>query len=509
MTIDAPRARSATPMMTITTIGHRDSLRVTTKLAYGLGGLSDSLKTFSFTTFLLFYYTTVLGLPGTLLALAMSVGLVWDAAIDPLIGHFSDRATVRFGRRHSFMLVGAVCAGVSFIAVFNPPSGLSTGALFAWLMASSLCLRSSNSLFMVPYSALGAELTTDYHERTSISGYRAGTILIGTLLATAAAFLGFMRNDGTTATDPKFAAGSYASIGLAFGFTMTAVGLLATFGTLTERARLASSTDARGPVLALPRTVVEAFRNPSFRVLVAASAFSTMAAAINAALALHFLTYHARIAANQAVTLYFAAFYVGALAGVLIWVRVARRVEKYIVNAGTLLVTAVVMSGGYWLVGEGRPFGTGNVWVVVLLNGLVGIFGVASAVLAQSMMGDITAQDEQRSGHRRDGTFFGIFSFTQQMSSGVAILVAGVLVDGFAQLVPGQATQSSQTGEHLAVVSSLLPAALLVCAGIVATRYRLTRQQFAPVLPEMAGRGPDLLSSERIVGQYQVGATKR
>ncbi|MEO7272329.1 MAG: MFS transporter, partial [Vicinamibacterales bacterium] len=181
-------------------IVNRPPVPVATKLAYAVGGLSDSLKTFSFTTFLLFYYTTVLGLPGTLLALAMSVGLVWDAAVDPLIGHFSDQATIRFGRRHSFMLAGAVCAGASFVAVFNPPAGLSTTALFAWLMVSSLALRSSNSLFMVPYAALGAELTSDYDERTSISGYRAGTIIVGTLLATAAAFLGVLRNDPAAAT---------------------------------------------------------------------------------------------------------------------------------------------------------------------------------------------------------------------------------------------------------------------------------------------------------------------
>src|SRR5262249_36946237 len=199
-----------------------------TKVAYGVGALSDSIKTFSFMTFLLFYYTTVLGLPGTLLGVAMSVGLVWDAAVDPLIGHLSDRATVKFGRRHTFMLVGALCAGVSFIAVFNPPSGLSTGALFAWLMVSSLCLRSGNSLFVVPYYALGAELATDYDERTLISGYRAAAVLAGTLLAIAAAFLVFLPREGAGQDGSTFDAGSHASMGVAFGVTMIAAGLAAT-----------------------------------------------------------------------------------------------------------------------------------------------------------------------------------------------------------------------------------------------------------------------------------------
>jgi Na+/melibiose symporter-like transporter len=173
---------------------NRDSgyqVGLATKLAYSSGAISDSIKTTSFSIFLLFYYTTVLGLSGTLLGLAMAVGLVWDAAIDPMIGHVSDRSTIKFGRRHSFMLVGAVCAAASYIAMFNPPLGFSAGALFLWLLISDLFFRSSQSLFMVPYYALGAELTTDYHERTSISGFRAAAGLAGMMLTAAAAFFVF------------------------------------------------------------------------------------------------------------------------------------------------------------------------------------------------------------------------------------------------------------------------------------------------------------------------------
>ena len=458
----------------------RPHLGLETKLAYGVGAVSDSIKTFSFTTFLLFYYTTVLGLPGLLLGLAMSVGLVWDAAIDPLIGHVSDRVAPRFGRRHTFMLVGAVCAGTSFIAVFNPPSGLSTSALFAWLMIASLCLRSSNSLFMVPYSALGAELPTNYHERTSISAYRAGTALIGTLLVTAAAFLVFLPDGGATGAEAKFNPGSYRSMGVAFGLVMMAVGLIATVGTLRERSRLASSSGA-GSGLALRRAVLGTFRVQPFRIVVLASSLAVMAAAMNAALSLHFLTYHARIGAGQSMALYYAAFYTGALLGLLVWVRLARRVEKHHVYAATTMITAVVMSSGYWLVGEGRPFGTGNMPMLVVLNGMAGFFGIAGAVIAPSMMADITAQDERQEGRRRDGVFFGVYSFGQQIAGGLAVLLAGVLVDGFAGLVPAQAEQSARTVERLVLISNVFPALMLASAAVVALRYPLRRREMQQV----------------------------
>ena len=114
---------------------------------------------------------------------------------------------------------------------------------------------------------------------------------------------------------------------------------------------------------------------------------------------------------------------------------------------------------------------------------LVGFFGIASAVVAPSMMADITALDAETAGRRRDGTFFGIYSFGQQVSSGVAVLIAGVLVDQFAGLVPGQAEQSVQTVERIAMVSSLLPALLQVVSGLVILRYNLGQ---APVFSERA-----------------------
>jgi Na+/melibiose symporter-like transporter len=400
-----------------------------------------------------------------------------------LIGHLSDRATTRYGRRHSFMLAGAVCAGASFIAVFNPPSGLSTGALFAWLMVSSLCLRSSNSLFMVPYYALGAELTSDYHERTSISGFRAGAVVAGTLLATAVAFSVFLPN-ATPDTDPKFSANSYSSMGVAFGLAIAVAGLVATLGTLHERRRLGSSAPARAGRLALRRTIGEVLGNRSLRVLLLSSSLFFMGAAVNASLSMHFLTYHARIAADQPLTLYFVAFYLGAIAGAIVWVRVTRRIEKQHVYAATTFMTAFVISGGYWLVGEGRPFGSGSFPVLVVGNAVAGFFASAAAVIVPSMMADITAADERHSGRRRDGVFFGVYSFGQQLSGGLAILAAGILVDRFAGLVPAQAEQSGATAERLAIVASLLSAMIVAGAGVVALQYRFTAADIRSVADE-------------------------
>jgi GPH family glycoside/pentoside/hexuronide:cation symporter len=462
---------------------NNDRVDLATKLAYAVGGLCDSIKTFSLATFLLFYYTTVLGLPGSLLGLAMALGLLWDGAVDPLIGHLSDGAISRFGRRHSFMLVGAVSAGASLTAVFNPPPGLSVAALFAWLMISSLCLRTANSLFMVPYYALGAELSSDYHERTSISAYRAGAVLAGTLLAAAAAFVVFLPSGSMPGPDAKFAPGSYRIMGTAFGIATMATALVATLGTLRRRTRPDRAAASRRQRPRFTRALLDACRDRPFRVILAASSLAGVAGTFNSALSMHFLTYYVRLPANESMVWYFGGFYVGALGGVIAWNRVARTVEKSRLFAATTVAGAFVVSAGYWLIGEGRPLGTGHLPGLVVLTALAGFFGIAAAVIGPSMMADLTADDERRHGRRRDGTFFGVLLLGQQLSAGVGVLVAGVLVDRFAGLVPGQAQQSAVTIERLVLISNVLPAILLAFAGLIGSQFRLAGLD--PIRPEL------------------------
>ncbi len=479
---------ASTPAVIATDEDNGYQVGLATKLVYSVGALCESIKMSSFGMFLLFYYTTVLGLPASLLGLAMAVGLVWDAAMDPLIGHVSDRTTLKFGRRHSFMLAGAVCAGASYIAVFNPPAGFRSGALFAWLMVSDLLFRSGQSLFMVPYYALGAELTTDYQERTSISGYRAAAVLAGMVVVTAVAFRVFFPNEAMSGAGSKFDRDSYASMGVVFGLAITGVALAATFGTLHERARLGLGLPvaAQGGAFTLHRTVLETLRHHAFRVVLLSSAVGGMGMAINGALLLHFLTYYVRVTASHGFASFFIAFYAGALAGVFVWVRATTRFEKHHVCAATAIATAFVISSGYWLVGEGRPFGTGSPWIVVLASGLAGFFSTAGAVIAPSMMADITADDELHTGRRRDGIYFGIYCFGTKISAGVAALIAGLLVDRFAGLVPAQVEQSAATIERLVMVSNLLPAALIAGGAFIVLRYDLTRRRVLSIQGELA-----------------------
>ena len=95
-------------------------MNLLTKLSYGIGQLSDGVKQAAFGTFLFFYYNQVLGLSGSLAGAAALLALLVDAITDPMVGQLSDRFRSRWGRRHPFMLAGALPFGLAMVALFSP-----------------------------------------------------------------------------------------------------------------------------------------------------------------------------------------------------------------------------------------------------------------------------------------------------------------------------------------------------------------------------------------------------
>ena len=74
-------------------------LPVRLKLFHGLGSVAYGVKDNGFSTFLLIFYSQVVGLDASLVSLALMFALLADAFVDPLIGYFSDRTYTRCGRR--------------------------------------------------------------------------------------------------------------------------------------------------------------------------------------------------------------------------------------------------------------------------------------------------------------------------------------------------------------------------------------------------------------------------
>ena len=105
---------------------------------------------------LMLFYNQVLGVPASLVALALLTALLFDAVIDPLIGHVSDNLRSPWGRRHPFMYAAALPVALSYAALWNPPE-LSAQGLFVYLTVLAIVIRTFVAFYEVPSSALAAE----------------------------------------------------------------------------------------------------------------------------------------------------------------------------------------------------------------------------------------------------------------------------------------------------------------------------------------------------------------
>jgi Na+/melibiose symporter-like transporter len=205
-----------------------------------------------------------------------------------------------------------------------------------------------------------------------------------------------------------------------------------------------------------------------------------VAVVLNAALAIHYFTWYAEIPNTTTIGRLQLMFWFGALCGVAIWVRLSRRLEKRTLCTASIVGTAVMMSLATVLVGRGRLLGVGDPMPLFVGNLIAGVVAAGVGVLPASMLADIADLDELNMARRRDGLFFGLVNFGEKIGAGVALLLAGVLLDLFVGLSP----TGSQTPEAIARIGLLygVGSAAILLTGVVAlSGYDLDRAAVAAI----------------------------
>jgi len=466
-----------------------------TKLWYGLGQTAEGFKNESFALFLLFYYTAVLGLSGSLAALAILIALLFDAVTDPLAGVLSDRLESRWGRRHPFIYAAALPLGFFFYLTFAPPADLSQAGLFAWLLGFAALTRLSMTLFHVPHLALGAELSPHYQERTSIVTLQFVFARTGHALAGALGLLVFMR---PTAEYPngRFNPEAYPDLALTLSIAMVLTILLSGWRT-HDRIPHLTAPDAvarsRGVIAAVFHDLGESLGNASFRSLFLGLMLTYVAWGVTTALGLHLATYFWFVSNEQLVVWGIAAG-VGIFGGLPYWHRASARLDKKPTFVRGLAIFTVFTAlppflklAGLWPA-VGSP---AYLPLFALTTGLAAHFGIAATmVTGRSMMADVTDEDALHFGRRREGIFFGAASFSAKASFGVGSLIAGVVVDavGLVQNAdPAEVGARVVTGLGLAMGVSIL----LLCGLSFAffARYDLDRERHADIRAALTARG--------------------
>lgn len=443
------------------------------KWIYGFGDISFSLTNTILAVYFAIFLTDVVGLPARLAAAAIFIGRSWDYINDPLIGHLSDRARTRWGRRRPFLLFGALPFALSFMLLWWRPPWEGQLWLAAYYAAAYVLFDAAFTLVNMPYIALTPELTDDYDERTRLTGYRMFFSIAGSLIA----FTVPLAIIGSLA--PQNAA-QVQVMGLWFGLAC-ALPVLLVFFTTRERPDFMASAQP-----SLGRSLRAAVKNRPFLFGAGIFLLTWVAVDILQTTLLFFIKYVLQREAQS--DLIMGVIFVTAMLALPLWSWASAHWNKRLAYIAGIAFWAAVQ---LVLVTLTAANALGYLLGLCVLAGI----GVSAAhVLPWSIIPDAIEWDEWQTGERHEGMFYSLIILVQKVASSIAIPLVLLLLDQVGY-TPNAVQQAPAALQGIRLVVGPLPAVML-CAGILfAVLYPLSRADHARVVAELERRRAAAASS--------------
>lgn len=471
-----------------------DRLSIKTKLGYGLGEMAEGVKTATLETFLFFYYVQVIGLQGSLVGLALLIALLFDGISDPLIGQLSDRTATRLGRRHPYLYLAPIPLAFALYMLFDPPEGLGQWGTFFWLLGFTAFCRLMQSFYFIPHMALGAELSTDFDERISVSGYRNVFAFAGRLIVLAVAFSIFFR------ATPEYPQGqlneaAYPPLALTCG-VIALIAILVSAATTQKRAMQYYSrmqSQGRGqfhePMLS---NLVNAFRLRTFAIYFIAILISYVLGGVQAALAVHVNTFYWKLPTWGIQWVFLGAAF-GFMLGSLFARALADRFDKRTAYVASVVLSVALNVAPIGLREAGLLIPPDSPEALTALLAAAAFFaslaGGPAMVIAGAMLADIADAYELRFKSRSEGFLFGASAFTRKAALGLGGALAGVALDliRFPQGVAVDAVPHD-AAVHLALLYGPMMLVFTAIAMSIMWFYDLDRDKHACILHELESK---------------------
>lgn len=389
----------------------RRKLTLGRTLLYSTASAGLNIMSITVSTWILYFYAPppdsgrVQYLPAALVGVLLTLGSVWDAAIDPFIGHWSDTLKSRWGRRRPFLMFATPVAALALVLIWTPPSpGVSTlNAIYFTLI--TIAYFTAFSLVGIPYDGTMPEMAPDSHDRVVLSYWKNVLGIVGVLI-------------GSLVAAPLF-----ETIGpVAMGIVVGVVGLV------TVWLALLGLRDVERP-LGEPIGALEGLRitlrNRQFIVVFVSTLFVHLAYQMLMANLPYFVTLV--VGKGEAD--------VGIFQGVLILLMAAtgplwalwdkRASQRKLLNIsmlGMAVASALTFAVG---VVPGIPLMAQGLAALIPTGVMLGGY----FIIIYAMMGNVVDYDEMLTGRRREAIYYGTFSFANGLGISVGTLVLPLLLE--------------------------------------------------------------------------------
>jgi GPH family glycoside/pentoside/hexuronide:cation symporter len=454
------------------------------KVAFGLGMFANQMFPAVLGIFMVVLVQD-LGFPGWMWGILFFLPRVFDAITDPIMGFISDNTKSKWGRRKQYVFIGSIVMGLAFVIMWQLYRENGINYNFIYFLLFSFLFYLGLTIFSVPYVAMGYEMSSDFHERTSIMAVAQWIGQWAWVIAPW--FWVIMYNQGW------FPSADIATRILAIWvgiicmlFAMVPALFLKSRSTLHENYAPLTIKTMGSSLAEIFRNFKEAFKIPQFVKLCLSTFFIFNAFNTIAAFSFFIIVYRLFNGDAGAAGVWPTLF--GSLASLVttfLVIPTVARMSKRMGKRRAFMLSQSISIFGYillwFLFVPGKPYLF--IFALPFFS-----FGIGSLfTLMMSMTSDVMDLDELNSGKRREGVFGAIYWWMVKFGFAIAGLLSGVIMSvvGFDA---SAAVQPEQAITGLRIFYSGVPILGTSIALLLMRTYDLTEEKANEVRIELEKR---------------------
>ena len=407
------KSMSKREMEKVRTFGIRD------KLGYLFGDFGNDFTFILSSSFLLKFYTDVMGVSAGVVGIIMMIARFVDAFTDVAMGRICDRARVNAAGKFKPWIL-RMCGPVAIASFLIYQSGFADMPMWfkiCWLFVTYILWGSIfYTSINIPYGSMASAVSAEPGDRQSLSTYRSlGGTLAGLIIGAGVPMFAYKTDAfGNTVLD-----GETFTV-IAGVFSTLAVGCyLLCYWLTTERVKFSVEVKQKEENNSVFIMLKNAVGNRALISIIAASVVMLLAQLTMQSMANYvYPNFYGNTAAQSAstITMVIAMFIAAGLAK-----PVAGKFGKAEVSVVANILAAAVCFVLFLI----RPE---NVWVYVALMTLCWLGLGMFSMVNWSLITDVIDYSELRNGVREDGSVYALYSFARKLGQAAAAGVSGGLL---------------------------------------------------------------------------------
>lgn len=392
------------------------------KVGYLFGDFGNDFTFILSSSFLLKFYTDVMGVSAFVVGIAMMVARFVDGFTDIAMGRICDRGKVTHAGKFKpwILRMSAPVAIASFLIYQSSLADAAMWFKIVWLFVTYILWGSIfYTSINIPYGSMASAISREPGDRQSLSTFRSmGSTLAGVIIGVGVPLFTYDTVEGQTVMN-------------GYKFTVIA-GIFSVFAIICYFLCYFLVTERVTPQMShrephgLSKMLKNAIKNRALISIIVASVLMLLAQLTIQSMSNYVYPNYYNNAKAQSIST--VAMLVGMLLAAALAKPLARRFGKAEISVASNLLAAVISLVLFFI----RPQ---NVWVYIGIN-LISWLGLGIfTMVSWALITDVIDYSEIKNGVREDGSIYAMYSFARKLGQAASAGISGILLSliGYSQ----------------------------------------------------------------------------